>query len=710
MDDAELKAEIRRLTEAADKLTFEADNAAGAFKGVAKSFGIAEDKISSITYGMKTIGSGVTSFSRNLTSSELTFSKYSTAVDQTVSGLTGIFSSFGPLGTALKALGDVTSALVGAVFKQNDAYLGAYDTLSKFGYAGTDVADSLFDITKGTGYAGARINELVDVTTGLGNNLTFLGKTAGDGMKKFFEIATISDDQRAELIRLGYSQKEITENQAEFIKQQTLLGTLRFKDATDLKRQTLNYSKHLIELAALTGQSTEQIKKEQERDLQNYAFNSLLRDEEAKAAKGLPNNLEKFREGVSQIGADFGESARVGFREILATDVAQGDEALGLLRLTGGGIIQWTKQFKRGEMTIEQLEKKISEAQKTAEKTQGEAMVMNKELADANLQSAELARGASKDYIDERRDIVKRQVDGMTQPKEGGLKETQIERMKLELQTQTAFQTLVNLIADYVNPAFTYLLKGLDKLTSGFMGTLERMGVVDPDFQFMFKDASELSKILAEKQSKLSDLYKEKAQTPDVMNPEPFSAGFETAADAIQKKITEQEREIQGIKTRLKMLTGSEAPAIQPQSSVSTSGSSSGMGGGDFTSVNNNLNFGINSGPMSGYPSEMSGLTGIVPLPDGKSIPVKFTNLPSEFVSKKKNPLSDTSGLAGLLSGYASSIVNQSTSMVNSIEIDNSKDDSSGLLNLFSSKMDTLLDNVTKNNDLQGELLTYIRR
>ena len=177
MDEAELRAEIRKLTEAADKLASESGSTSSAFKDVGKAFGVSADKISAAAYGIKTIGTGVASFSRNLTSAELTFSKYATAVDQATSGLTGIFSGFGPLSTALKGLGDVTSALVGAVFKQNDAYLGAYDTLSKFGYAGTDVADSLFDITKGSGFVGARVNELVDVTTGLGNDLTFLGKT-----------------------------------------------------------------------------------------------------------------------------------------------------------------------------------------------------------------------------------------------------------------------------------------------------------------------------------------------------------------------------------------------------------------------------------------------------------------------------------------------------------------------------------------------------
>ena len=711
MDEAELRAEIRKLTEAADKLASESGSASSAFKDVGKAFGVSADKISAAAYGIKTIGTGVASFSRNLTSAELTFSKYTTAVEQTTSGLTGIFSGFGPLSIALKGLGDVTSALVGAVFKQNDAYLGAYDTLSKFGYAGTDVADSLFDITKGSGFVGARVNELVDVTTGLGNDLTFLGKTAGEGMKTFFQVASITEEQRAAQIRLGYSQKEITENQAAYIKQQTKLGTLRFKDADDLKKQTLNYSKHLIELAALTGQSTEQLKASQERDLNDYKFNALLRQEEEKAAQGLPNNLEKFKDGVSQIGADFGDNARVGFREILATNVAQGEEALGLLRLTNGDIIKWTKSFKQGDMTIEQLEQKIKEAQKNKAKTEGEAMIMNKELADANLQSAELQRGASKDFIDERRDIVKRQVEAAMQPKEGGLKETQIERINAEIEVQTAFQTLVKLIADYVNPGFTYLLKGLDKLTSGFMGTLERMGVVDPDFPFMFKDASELSKLLTEKQNKLTELQKERAEASTAITE---FGQTESAADIVAKKISEQEREIQGIKFRLKALTGSDRPTPQPQSqsSVSTSGANTGMGGGDFAAFNNtNLNFGISSGPMSGYQSEMTGMTGVVPLPDGKSIPVKFTNLPSEFTSKRKNPLSQSDGLAGLLSGYASSIINQSMSLTNSVEVNNNQEgDISGLLSMFSSKMDTLLDNMSTNNDLQSELLTYIRR
>jgi len=193
LDEAALNAELAKLTDAADKLAFQSSASAGMFEKFGKSMGMTAEQISKTTFGVKQIYSGAISFNRSLSSSEISFSKYSST------------------GGVTEVLGD----LVTSVFKQNDQYLNAYDTLAKFGYAGEGTADSLFDITKNTGYLGDRVGDLVGVTAGLGNDLTFLGDTAGKGIKAFFDIASISKEQRAAQIRLGYSQKEITQNQAD---------------------------------------------------------------------------------------------------------------------------------------------------------------------------------------------------------------------------------------------------------------------------------------------------------------------------------------------------------------------------------------------------------------------------------------------------------------------------------------------------------------
>lgn len=260
MDEAALRAELAKLSDAADKLAFQSTATAGVFERVGKSLGMTSENISKTTFGIKQIYSGAISFNRSLSSSEVSFSKYSSTVNQVTSGLGSIFSTIGPLGQALEAVTNVVGKLVTSVFEQNDQYLNAYDTLAKFGYAGEDTADKLFDVTKGTGFLRERVGDLVSVTTGLGNDLTYLGKTSGQGIKTFFDIASISEEQRAEYIRLGYSQKEILTNQADFIKSQTRLGVLRTKDLATLRANSLNYSKQLIELAALTGQTPEMLK------------------------------------------------------------------------------------------------------------------------------------------------------------------------------------------------------------------------------------------------------------------------------------------------------------------------------------------------------------------------------------------------------------------------------------------------------------------
>jgi hypothetical protein len=710
LDDAALRAELAKLSEAADRLAFQSSASAGVFERVGKSLGMTSENISKTSFGIKQIYSGAISFNRSLTSSEVSFTKYSNTVSQVTSGLGSIFSTMGPLGQALSAVTDVVGKLVTSVFEQNDQYLNAYDTLAKFGYAGEGTADALFDLTKNTGYLGDKVGDLVGVTTGLGNDLTYLGNTAGQGIKTFFDITTITKEQRAEQIRLGYSQKEITQNQADFIKNQTKLGVLRTNDLKTLRANSLNYGKQLMELAALTGQTPEAIKAQQAEDLKDYAFNVMLRQEGKKAGAKSQEVMDRLMGGVTQVGAQFGADKQKGFREILSTGLAQSDEAKAMLRVAGSDIFKWVKQFKSGEISITEFNKRYGQAYENFEKNMGETAARNKEFAENMGATSETARGAAKELSDTREDLVKRQTEAAMKPQDGGLKETQIKLIETQLEVQTAFQTLVKLISEYVNPAFEYLLKGLDKLTQGFMQTLTTLGVVDPEFPYMFKDAGELSKMLTERQGKLAELYqdREKSTNLQAMGVD-LSAPADIAKKAyIDAQIKLQEKEIDGIRKQLKKLTGSDRP-ITPTGG-SSSGSSLGSGGGTF-STTNNLNFGISSGPMSGYPEMLNDkLQAVVPLPDGKSIPVSFKNLPSQLSSKRRNPLLESENIDGILRGYASSVTNNVNQVNNNLSVNQSSDDKSNIFNLVSSKMDSLLDNITKNNQLQSDMLVYLRR
>jgi len=771
LDDAQLRAEIAKLNEAASRLSYSSSATAATFRQVGKSMGLADETISNAVHGIRQIGTGVTSFTRALTASEQSFSRYTSTVDQVTSGLTGIFGGFGLLSDALGKLGDVTQALVGAVFKQNDAYISAYDNLSKFGLAGKATADDLYELTLGTGYTSDKLKDLVDITTGLGPNLTSLGKTSGDGMLAFVNMTKITNEQRAELIRLGYSFKEITVNQADYIKLLGKMGKVKAATNSTIQLESLKYSKELTQLAALTGQSVDQLKEGQQRDLNDYKFNVFMQQEREKAEKGLGGRFEEYRDAVSKMGADFGDKARVGFREILSTGLAnQSEEAKALFNLTRGEIITWTAQYKSGKMTFAELEAKLAQAQKTAISTQGEAMTRNKEFADMMAQSAEMQAGASKDYQNQSKDLIKREQEEASKPKEGGLKETQIAFMEAEMKVQSAFDALVKIVAEYVNPAFTNLMKGLDEFTSGLIKKFADWGVVPADFPHMFKSASDLSAALSNKQRELSQLQSDINDPKKVREragaDSPVARGEIAQAVAfpelekikMQAEIRNLQRDIETMSKILREKFKVTPPATQtvPHS-----------GGGDFSqmtkmiSENQNIidpkgfteisktfvppidnsgmmklldqiltifkgerenpfvqkeksneqkDFGISKGPVTGYQSEMSKeLQAVVPLPDGQSIPVSFQNLPKELLSKKENPLLETENLKGLLGKYATSIINK-TDVNNTFDVKQPEENISELLNLLSSKMDTMLGNLTTNNNLQNDLLTYMRR
>jgi hypothetical protein len=710
LTEQELQTEIRRLADAAEQLSRSSATGTNAMKGFSDSLNTSAEKIYDRQSALDKLASGAAEFGSSVYKSDRTLTKYTSSIDRMTDGIAGLAMNIPLFGGAIGGLIKVVGQLTSSTLKYDQAYLDSYDQLSQFGFAGTDVADSLHQLTMGTGYTRDAVAKLTKITTGLGDNLVGLGKTAGEGAKNFFKIAEVGAETRDEFRRLGISQEELTKHQSEYIKMQGKLGNLQRKDVDTLKDESIKYTKSLVKLSALTGKSVDQVENSMKERMNDYTFNAYIRETESK--QGV-DAARRIQEGVEKVGATFGEESAKGLMEILSTGTAQSEQALALVTSSGGDIMKWSQQFKDGKITMEDLQRKMADANLNTEKMVGAAARQNADVAAKFNQSVATVAGSAKTRNEKVEGLVDQQIAEATVPKEGDLKDTQGKSVETQIQLGTAFDTLTELISGPVNTAFRGILKGLELLTEGFTRVLTNLGAFSPEVPFMFKDMTELKALESSKKEKLAELESKKATTPVAVD----DLGNDPTANQLKAEIRGLKLELNGIQTQIKNLEKEKpvGPAVTPPKSSSESAptpKNSGVGDGDVSKIKGMMQPGVFSGPESGFMSAMSGNEAVVPLPDGSSIPVSFKNMPGQLLEKRSNPLTDESGIADVIKGYMSSLSKDTTNVLNQISVnqESSTGLSDELVSMVGDKLDALLQNMKTNNDLQSDLLQYMKR
>ena len=715
MTEQELQTEIRRLADAAEQLSRSSATGTNAMKGFSDSLNSSAEKIYDRQSSLDKLASGAAEFGSSVYKSDRSLTKYTSSIDRMTDGIAGLAMNIPLFGGAIGGLIKVVGQLTSSTLKYDQAYLDSYDQLSQFGFAGTEVADSLHELTMGTGYTRDAVSKLTKITTGLGDNLLGLGKTAGQGAISFFKIAEVGAETRDEFRRLGMSQEDLTKHQAEYIKMQGKLGNLQRKDTDTLKDESLKYTKSLVKLSALTGKSVDQVENSMKERMNDYTFNAYIRETESK--QGV-DAARRIQEGVEKVGATFGEDSAKGLMEILSTGTAQSEQAIALVTSSGGDIMKWSQQFKDGKISMEELQKKMADANLSTEKMLGAAARQNTEIGAKFNQTVATVAGSAKTRNEQVEGLVEKQIAEATVPKEGDLKATQGKAIETQIAVGNAYDTLTELLSGPVNSAFRGLLKGLDMLTEGFTRVLTNLGAFKPEVPFMFKSMTELKDLETSKKAKLAELESQNAKNSTNIPPGLADESGRGANADLRNEIKALKSELSGIKTQMQNLDkegGRVGPAVTPPKSSSESAptpKNSGVGDGDVSKIKGMMQPGVFSGPESGFMSAMSGNEAVVPLPDGSSIPVSFKNMPGQLLEKRSNPLTDESGIADVIKGYMSSLSKDTTSVLNQISVnqESSTGLSDELVSMVGDKLDELLQNMKTNNDLQSDLLQYMKR
>jgi muramidase (phage lysozyme) len=201
------------------------------------------------------------SFASEMLSTKTEFNKFNRGLSSAGDAVWSVSKNFGLLGFAVGGLVKGITKLVELQFEQADAGLKAVDELNKMGAAGSVNTKEFIDLGIATGLTADQLQLLPKAIKKAGDGILSLGMPIGEAQKTFIKMTNVSNETREAFQRLGVSQEELINSQADYLALQALtgksLGSMT-KDINLLRSESLKYTENLINLSAATGKSTEE--------------------------------------------------------------------------------------------------------------------------------------------------------------------------------------------------------------------------------------------------------------------------------------------------------------------------------------------------------------------------------------------------------------------------------------------------------------------
>lgn len=312
---------------------------------------------------LKTGTEGIKTLFKNLTSQDpgRTMAKYSSGLEQLGSAVGKVTETMGPYGKAFSIFTQGLTKVIGLQAEQADALLKANDKIAQFGTAGTFTTKELQDMANKAGVTSKNMDVLVKPIQSLGPALINLGGTTGQGVKAFADLAKITNAQREQYQRMGISQEQLMQNQADYIQLQRTSGrviSMEAKDRDALRKASLEYTDNLLQLSAISGQDVETLKKKQQAaasEAELQIKNMMLSDKAA-----------KLRAAGDEEGAKKIEKELQMREKLLAAAVSTGDEQTKqavVARLATGTWTEQSKQLAIMGVNMEKFEKRMREGE-----------------------------------------------------------------------------------------------------------------------------------------------------------------------------------------------------------------------------------------------------------------------------------------------------------------------------------------------------------
>lgn len=595
-------------------------------------------------------------------------SQYNDAIEKGADYLSDYLSGKGPFGKAAAAIIKASSMYVSAVNKQADALFKSYQDISRAGATGAGGVTELYANMQKFGYGIAELGELSVLLKENSQSLAAMSGTVLEGTQTFGNVSRgIREGETGDrLLNLGVSVDNMNKGIAGYLRIQTLTGQAQKQTQEELQRGAEEYILQQERLTKLTGLTADEQTKilEQAKSEQEFGAYSLEMQQkiDAAIARGDEESAKKLR-------AELAKNEQINFELVSkgATEAAH-----GFRRLVTGyyndpatlKLIQTAPNFAKAVRENADLATTMNLAASDSERNLRGAVELRKMGASDNIflrQTEVQAMTGFKDYQERLA-----QAEDQTKPQDDATKNL-VELGKAQRKTRDDLQ---NLLEVGIRPV-TALMGGLAKVISTVSGAAGGAAVgltgggggtggtktpaaganEQPVGAGGGTGKPELSTISI--QGRTAQVAKQYA---------PAFQSLLTALDQTGYKVYSlggyADRDVRGQPGKKSLHALGAAIDINPTSNpmgsqlitdmpadIGQIAANLGLGwGGNWTSKKDAMHFsaaaseggtllpsaatgGILGGPQSGYTALLHGTEAVVPLPDGKSIPVEMPNI-----------------------------------------------------------------------------------
>ena len=302
----------------------------------------------SLASGFKNSVQALESFTKVLVSQESSFQKATTlagiVADTAAEAAKQIGGVAGAMGTVLQAAMKVANAMA----VQADAVVKTKDQVAKFGAVGELSSEALYGLAKQAGYYSLNMNKLYAAAGKAGGDLLIFSKNMSEGVQTFAGMANVGEKTLQAFNKLGIGPDELREYQADYVKYLAASGVqLNASQKTQeaLRKGSLEYTKNVLELSALTGKDADTVKKKQQEAQASIDFiisqNKLRAQADALRAQGgkeneaeakaLENTIARNKAIVDQTSLTYDATITAAVRNVISFGGAIGETSAVLM-------------------------------------------------------------------------------------------------------------------------------------------------------------------------------------------------------------------------------------------------------------------------------------------------------------------------------------------------------------------------------------------
>lgn len=258
---------------------------------------------------MKKLGTSATDLTKNLYKGGNAADNFGTALEEVTAATGLLILALGPFSLAAKVAAFAITAFgkaANVAGKQADALFKSYQDLSKVGATTAGGIQDVFVQMQGLGYGIEELDKMIRIVSENSETFAKFSLTAGRGVTEF-SSAMQSLNRDAALRALGKLPDDINAAGASFIRQSVRAGMSQTQIGDQLTAQTRKYILDLDRLQKLTGISADALAKQQEEAMAEDAYNQVMSELRARAALGdqvAQAQIEKITTTMAKLGPE----------------------------------------------------------------------------------------------------------------------------------------------------------------------------------------------------------------------------------------------------------------------------------------------------------------------------------------------------------------------------------------------------------------------